>query len=105
MLVACTMTAGLLGAQSPGRRITAEITRSAMSPLQGSQHPLALAQNDAGRMPGDTRLTGISLYFNRSRRNRSISRPARSPAGSGLAPVPPVATPDQFAARLGMAQL
>jgi hypothetical protein len=66
MFVACTMTAGLLGAQSPARRITAEVTRSAMSPLQGSEHPLALPQNDAGRMPADSRLSGISLYFSRS---------------------------------------
>ena len=42
MLVACAMSAGLLGAQSPARRITAEITRSQMAPLKGSQHPLAL---------------------------------------------------------------
>jgi subtilase family serine protease len=105
MLVACTMTAGLLGAQSPGRRITAEITRSAMSPLQGSQHPLALPQNDAGRMPGDTRLTGISLYFNRSAAQQAdlegllaAQQDPRSPQYHQWL------TPDQFAARFGMAQ-
>jgi subtilase family serine protease len=105
MLVACTMTAGFLNAQAPARRITAEITRSEMSPLQGSQHPLALPQNDAGRMPGDSRLSGISLYFSRSAAQQADleallvaqQNPASPQYHQWL-------TPDQFAARFGMAQ-
>src|ERR1700680_3263666 len=66
MVIACAVAAGSLGAQTPARRITSEITNSEKSILQGSQHPQAQPQNDAGRMAGDTRLNGISMYFSRS---------------------------------------
>ncbi|HEY1897771.1 MAG TPA: protease pro-enzyme activation domain-containing protein, partial [Terracidiphilus sp.] len=105
MLVACTMMAGLLGAQSPARRIRAEITRSEMSPLQGSQHPLALPQNDAGRMPADTRLDGISLYFNRSAAQQADLEALLAAQQDPSSPqYHQWLTPDQFAARFGMAQ-
>src|SRR5664280_2524151 len=45
-------------------RIRSEITSSEQVVLKSSQHPLAQAQNDAGRVPADTRLNGISIYFN-----------------------------------------
>ncbi len=105
MLVACTVTAGLLGAQSPARRIAAEITRSEMSPLQGSQHPLALPRNDAGRMPADTRLNGISLYFNRSAAQQADLEALLAAQQNPSSPqYHQWLTPDQFAARFGMAQ-
>jgi subtilase family serine protease len=105
MLVACTMTAGFLGAQAPSRRITAEITRSAMSPLQGSEHPLALPQNDAGRMPGDSRLSGISLYFSRSAAQQADFESLLAAQQDPSSPrYHQWLTPDQFAARFGMAQ-
>jgi subtilase family serine protease len=105
MLVACTMTAGFLNAQAPARRITAEITRSEMSPLQGSQHPLALPQNDAGRMPGDSRLSGISLYFSRSAAQQADLEALLAAQQNPSSPqYHQWLTPDQFAARFGMAQ-
>jgi hypothetical protein len=105
MLVACTMTAGFLNAQVPARRITAEITRSEMSPLQGSQHPLALPQNDAGRMPGDSRLSGISLYFSRSAAQQAdLEALLAAQQNPALPQYHQWLTPDQFAARFGMAQ-
>jgi subtilase family serine protease len=104
MLVASTMTAGLLAAQSPARRITAEISRSEMSPLQGSQHPLALPRNDAGRMPGDSRLNGISLYFNRSAAQQADLEALLAAQQDPSSPqYHQWLTPDQFAARFGMA--
>jgi subtilase family serine protease len=103
-LVACTLTAGLLSAQSPPRRIAAEITRSEMSPLPGSQHPLALAQNDAGRMPGDARLNGISLYFNRSAAQQADLEALLAAQQDPSSPqYHQWLTPDQFAARFGVA--
>src|SRR5947209_6759953 len=65
MVVACGMTATGAVAQSPAPRIQAEVTNS-HSTLRGSLHPFAQPQNDAGRMPGNSRLNGISIYFNRS---------------------------------------
>jgi subtilase family serine protease len=103
-LVASAMTAGLLGAQSPPRRISAEITRSEMAPLQGSLHPLALAQNDAGRMPADTRLNGISLYFNRSAAQQADLEALLAAQQDPSSPqYHQWLTPDQFAARFGVA--
>src|SRR5579859_5556683 len=105
MIAACTMTAGLLGAQSPAPRIRSEVTSSQQSTLKGSLHPFAQLQNDAGRMPGASRLNGISLYF-----NRSAAQQADLDAllGAQQDPASPQyhqwLTPDQFAARFGMAQ-
>jgi hypothetical protein len=86
-------------------RITADITRSEMAPLQGSQHPLALPQNDAGRMAADTRLNGISLYFNRSRAQQADLEALLAAQQDPSSPqYHQWLTPDQFAARFGVAQ-
>jgi subtilase family serine protease len=105
LLVAFTIVAGLLRAQSPKARISAEITSSAQSTLRGSLHPLALAQNDAGRMPSNARISGISLYFNRS---AAQELDLQALIAAQHDPASPLyhhwLTPDQFAARFGMAQ-
>lgn len=105
LLVAFTVVAGLLQAQSPKTRISAEVTSSAQSTLRGSLHPLALAQNDAGRMPSNARISGISLYFNRSAAQELDLQAliaAQHDPGSPL--YHHWLTPDQFAARFGMAE-
>src|SRR5665213_1825328 len=66
MLAACAVMAGVATAQGPAARIASDINSSELTVLQGSQHPLAQAQFDAGRMPASNRLEGISLYFNRT---------------------------------------
>src|SRR5205814_10440731 len=105
MVVACTMTAGLLGAQSPASRIQSEITSSDQSTLKGSLHPLAQAQNDSGRMPGASRLNGISLYFNRSAAQKADLEALLAAQQDPSSPqYHRWLTPDQFAARFGMAQ-
>lgn len=109
MLVACALTAGLLDAQSaPSRvqpRITAEITNSELSPIQGSLHPLAQPQNDTGRMPPSSRLNGISLYFNRSAAQQADLDALLAAQQNPSSPqFHQWLTPEQFAARFGMAQ-
>jgi len=42
-----------------------------MSLLKGSQHPLAQAQFDAGRMPANSQLKGMSIVFNRSAKQQA----------------------------------
>src|SRR5487761_2403219 len=66
IVAVCALTAGAVGAQSPKARIMSEITSSELVPIKGSLHPMAQAQNEAGRMPADTRMNGVTLYFNRS---------------------------------------
>ena len=105
MVVACTMAAGLAGAQAPVPRIKAEITTSNQSTLQGSLHPLALPQNDAGRMPGNSRLNGMSLYFNRSAAQQADLEALIAAQQDPSSPqYHQWLTPDQFASRFGMAQ-
>jgi subtilase family serine protease len=105
MVVACTMTAALLGAQSPAPRIPSEVTSSQQSPLRGSLHPFAQAQNDTGRMPGASRLSGISLYFNRSATQQADLEALLAAQQDPSSPqYHRWLTPDQFAARFGMAQ-
>ena len=105
MVVACAMTAGVLGAQAPAPRITAEVTNSEQSTLKGSLHPFAQAQNDAGRMPADTRLNGISIYFNRSAAQQADLEALLAAQQNPSSPqYHQWLTPDQFATRFGMAQ-
>ena len=103
--VTCVMAAGVLSAQTPRPRITSEISTSATAQLAGSLHPLARSENDAGRMPANTRLNGISIFFNRSAAQQAdlnaLLAAQQNPASSQYHQW---LTPDQFAARFGMAQ-
>lgn len=105
VLVACTLATSFASAQSPKARLAAEITNSSPAAIKGSQHPLAQPQNDAGRMPGDTRLSGVSLYFNRTAAQeadlQALIVAQQDPASPSYHKW---LTPDQYAARFGMAQ-
>lgn len=106
----CVMaTPCLTGAQANSThaqpRITAEITNSEQTTLQGSLHPLARAENDAGRMPGNARLNGISMYFNRSAAQQADLNALLAAQQNPSSPqYHQWLTPDQYAARFGMAQ-
>ena len=104
-VVAAAMASGFLAAQSPAPRLRTEINTSEQSMLQGSLHPLAQPQNDAGRMPGSARLNSISIYFNRSQAQQAdleaLIAAQQNPSSSQYHRW---LTPDQFAARFGMAQ-
>jgi subtilase family serine protease len=108
LAVAGVLLTGLLGAQAPTplkARIQSEIASSQHTMLQGSLHPLARAENDAGRMPATARMNGVSLYFNRS---AAQQRDLEALLAAQQDPTSPQyhhwLTPDQFAARFGMAQ-
>ena len=108
LALAGVLATSLLGAQARTplkARINSEISNSQAMTLQGSQHPLARAENDAGRMPATARLNGISLYFNRSAAQRAD---LDALLASQQDPTSPQyhqwLTPDEFAARFGMAQ-
>ncbi len=104
-LAACAMATTALGAQTPAPRIHAEVTSSAMSELRGSLHPMAQAQYDAGRMPAGTRLSGISIVFSRSQAQEADLQTLLAAQQNPASPLfHQWLTPDQFAARFGMAQ-
>ena len=105
LLGACVLAASAFAAQGPAPRIPAEVNSSSVSPLKGSLRPYAQPQFDAGRMPAETRLTGMTIVFNRT--------PAQQAALDQLLvdqqnPRSPLyhqwLTPEQFGARFGMAQ-
>ncbi len=105
ILVAQSLASQSLVAQSPAPRIQAEVTSSAQSTLRGSLHPLAQAQNDAGRMPGGMRLNGVSLYFNRSAAQEADLQALLAAQQDRTSPLyHQWLTPEQYAARFGAAQ-
>lgn len=104
-IAACALATTVVAAQTPAPRIRTEVSNSQMSLLRGSQHPLAQAQFDAGRMPSDTKLNGMSLVFNRSAAQEAD---LQSLIAAQQNPASPLyhqwLNPDQFAARFGMAE-
>ena len=104
-LAACTVGATALGAQQPAPRIQAEVSSSEVTVLKGSLHPLAQAQYDAGRMPADTRFTGMTIVFSRSEAQQAALDALLAAQQNPSSPFfHRWLTPDQFAAQFGMAQ-
>lgn len=105
MVASCAMSTSQLSAQAPAARIASEVNAAEMTVIKGSQHPLANPQFDAGRVPADTRLNGISIHFNRSAAQEAeldaLIAAQQDPASPQYHKW---LTPDQFAARFGMAQ-
>lgn len=99
--LAATVT---LCAQAPVARIASEISSSQMTVLRGSQLPQANPQFDAGRMPANTRMDGVSIYFKRS---AAQELELNALIAAQQDPTSPLyhqwLTPDQFAVRFGMA--
>jgi subtilase family serine protease len=102
---ACALATTVVAAQTPAARISSEINMSQISRLQGSQQPLAQAQFEAGRMPADTRLRGMGLAFNRTAAQQADLEALIAAQQNSASPLyHQWLTPDQFAARFGMAQ-
>lgn len=96
--------AAALCAQSPAVRINSEITSSAMTLLRGTQNPHANPEFDAGRMPANTRLSGVSIYFKRSATQQADLLALLAAQQDPTSPeYHQWLTPEQFAARFGMA--
>jgi subtilase family serine protease len=104
LLAACSMIAPSAGAQRASTRISTEINSAEQSPLKNSLHPMAQPQFDAGRMPSDTRVVGISMVFNRTAAQESALRTMIAAQQNPASPLyHQWLTPDQFAAQFGMA--
>jgi subtilase family serine protease len=102
--VLASLASTLVFAQSPAVRIASEINNSEMTVLRGSQLPLANPQFDAGRMPAATRLNGITVYFSRSAAQQADLAALIAAQQNPASPLyHQWLTPDQFAARFGMA--
>ncbi|MDE3062969.1 MAG: Ig-like domain repeat protein [Acidobacteriota bacterium] len=105
VLAVSTLAAASLHAQSPAVRIGSEISSAQMGVLKGSQHPMAQPAWDSGRMPANYPLQGITLFFQRSPAQEADLKAllaAQQDPASAL--YHQWLTPDQYAARFGMAQ-
>lgn len=100
----CATTVSGFAAQTPRPRVLSEINGSESAPIKGSLHPLAQAQNDAGRMPTTTPVQGVTLQFSRSAAQEADLEALLAAQQNPASPLyHQWLTPDQFAARFGMA--
>ena len=104
-IAACALATTAMCAQTPAPRIRSEITNAQIIQLKASQQPLAPAQYDAGRMPSDARLNGITIAFNRTAAQQADLEALIAAQQNPSSPLyHQWLSPDQFAARFGMAQ-
>jgi subtilase family serine protease len=102
LLAAFTLPALFASAQAP--RISTEMAGAEQTPLKNSLHPMAQAQFDAGRVPADMRLEGITMMFNRSAAQEADLQALLAAQQNPASPhYHRWLNPDQFAARFGMA--
>jgi len=102
-VIACAMATTVVSAQTP--RILTEISNAEVTQLKASQQPLVPAHFDAGRMPSDARLNGISITFNRTAAQQAdLEALLAEQQNPSSALYHRWLNPDQFAARFGMAQ-
>jgi subtilase family serine protease len=101
---ACFMLAASLGAQSVAPRIPSDVGTAQLQPIAGSLNPLAQSKFEAGRLLSSTRLNGMTIVFNRSAAQeadlKALIAAQQNPASPSYHQW---LTPDQFAARFGMA--
>ena len=97
--------AGSLAAQMPRVRIQNEINNSDMVALKGSERQLSEPGLDAGRMPGNAKLTGVSIVFNRSAEQQADLKKLLAAQQDPASPqYHHWLTPDEFGSRFGMSQ-
>jgi len=105
LIATCVLAAAQVGAQTPAPRIRSEISGTEMSLLKGSLHPYAQPQFDAGRMPANTQLKGVSIAFSRSAAQEADLQALLVAQQNPSSPLyHQWLTPDQYASRFGMAQ-
>jgi hypothetical protein len=101
VLLLCALGAS---AQQPAPRITGKINSSSRSTIAGSHPPATRSMQDSGRVSSNTQLPGMSIVLSRTPAQEGD---LQSLIASQQAPSSPQyhqwLTPDQFAARFGVA--
>ena len=99
------LASAMLAAQTPAARVQSEIDSSQLSLIPGSQSALARVAPDLGRMPSNSAINGITLRFNRSAAQEAALEALIQAQQNPSSPLyHQWLTPDQFAARFGVAQ-
>ncbi len=105
LVACCALATTAASSQTAAPRIRSEINTVAVSPLKASQQPLGSSEFDAGQMPSDARLTGMSIVFNRSAAQEAGLQALMAAQQDPNSPqYHQWLTPEQFGARFGMAQ-
>jgi subtilase family serine protease len=103
-LAALCFFSGASSAQQLTPRISAEINNNDRVPIPGSKSPMARAENDAGRVPGGTRLQGVSIVFSRSAAQEADLQALLAVQQDTASPLyHKWLTPEEFGARFGLA--
>ncbi|WP_109486098.1 protease pro-enzyme activation domain-containing protein [Occallatibacter savannae] len=104
-LAPCVLAATSIAAQRPATRIQNEVNNSDTAPLRSGQLQPSPAEFDAGRMPSNTKLTGVSIVFNRSAQQQAALEKLLAAQQDPSSPqYHRWLTPEQFGAQFGMAQ-
>ena len=100
------LVAAPIAAQASGvaqARISAEISTSRMTVIPNSKHPIAQPEFDTGRLPGDTKIQGITIHFSRSKSQQADLEKLIADQQNPSSPqFHKWLTPEQFGARFGM---
>src|SRR5215475_8980810 len=90
--------------QQPATRIANEIDNRERVPIKGSKSPMARPENDAGRVPGETKLEGINIFFSRSDEQEAELDALIAAQQDPSSPLyHKWLTPEEFGARFGLA--
>ena len=90
--------------QQPAARIATEIDNRDRVPIKGSKSPMARPKNDAGRVPGETKLEGINIFFSRSAEQEADLDALIAAQQDPDSPLyHKWLTPEEFGARFGLA--
>jgi hypothetical protein len=100
-IVFCLCALGVYG-QSPNR-ISQIIDLTLTAPLQGSVAPLARFENDIGRLSGDTRLSGVTIYFRlTAEQHAELDALVQAQQTPGSPSYHKWLTPTEYASRFGL---
>ena len=89
--------------QQPATRIATEIDSNDRVPIKGTKSPMARVENDAGRVPGETKLQGINIFFSRSaEQDADLDALIAAQQDSNSPLYHKWATPEEFGARFGL---
>ncbi len=87
----------------PAARLHEPLDFSRMVPVPGSLHPLATPANDAGRLPGNTPMQHMMLYFSQTAQQQTDLKQLLAAQQNPASPqYHHWLTPQQFAARFGV---
>ena len=106
LLLCAVVSMGVIPAgAAQAARLSQEISGQATTPLKGSLNPLARSAWEAGRVPAGTQLKGITLRFSRTTQQQAeLDTLVAAQQNRSSALYHQWLTPEQYAARFGMAE-